>query len=182
MDDLARVLFGGGGELGVVQMALRAAAVFVMMMAMLRIAGRRAIGQHRVFDACTAVLVGSVLSRAVVGASAFWPTIAAGLAIVVLHRLVAMAGVRWPRFESLVNGDKRELVRDGARDRREMARALVTQRDLDEAVRKRTGDEDVPIARAVLERDGAITVKIASSPEGDFRIAKDAVRGKGCKW
>jgi uncharacterized membrane protein YcaP (DUF421 family) len=166
MDDLARVLFGSGDSLDALQMALRAAALFVMMMAMLRIAGRRAIGQHRVHDACTAVLVGSVLSRAVVGASPFWPTVAAALAIVVLHRLVAMAGVRWPRFEALVSGDKRELVRDGVRDAGEMARALVTGRDLDEAVRKRTGDEGVAIVRAVLERDGEITVKVASAEDG----------------
>jgi len=161
MPDLVRTLFGEGSQLDVLQMTLRAAAVFAMMIALVRMAGRRAVGQHRVFDACTTVLLGSVLSRAVVGASPFWPTIAAGLAVVVLHRLVAVAGVHWRWFDDWVSGDKRELVRDGVADAREMRKALVTPGDIDEAVRKRTGDESTPLERAVLERDGEITVKLA---------------------
>lgn len=155
-----RELFGDGTDLDPLQMALRALAVFVLTLAMIRMSGRRSIGQHRVFDACTTVLLGAVLSRAVVGASPFWATMAAGLTIVVLHRLVAMASVRWPRFESLISGDKRVLVREGRRDEAEMRKALITPRDLDEAMRKRTGDETVPLERAVLERDGEITVKL----------------------
>jgi uncharacterized membrane protein YcaP (DUF421 family) len=156
-----RDLFGEGTDLGPLQMALRALAVFVLALAMIRTAGRRSIGQHRPFDACTTVLLGAVLSRAVVGASPFRATMAAGLTIVVLHRLVGMASVRWPWFESLVSGDKRVLVRDGRRDESEMRKALITPRDMDEAVRKRSGDEAVPVDAAVLERDGEITVKLA---------------------
>jgi uncharacterized membrane protein YcaP (DUF421 family) len=159
--DLALVLFGDGPDLDPLQMAMRAVAVFVLAFAMIRVSGRRSIGQHRVFDACTTVLLGAVLSRAVVGASPFWATMAAGLTIVVLHRLVAMASVRWPGFESLVSGDKRVLVREGRRDESEMRKALITPRDIDEAVRKRTGDETAPLVRAVLERDGEITVELA---------------------
>jgi uncharacterized membrane protein YcaP (DUF421 family) len=158
LHDLARTLFGEGERLDALQMALRATVVFVLALAMIRVSGRRSFGQRRPFDACTTVLLGAVLSRAVVGASPFWPTMAAGAAIVLLHRLVAMAGLRWPRFESLVSGDKRELVRDGRRDEKEMRTALVTGRDLDEAVRKKAGDERLPLRRAVLERDGVITV------------------------
>lgn len=154
-------LFGQGDDLGVLQMTLRGAAVFVLTLAMIRLAGRRSVGQHRAFDACTTVLLGSVTSRAVVGASPFWATMAAGAAIVVVHRLVAIASQRWPWFESLVSGDKRELVRAGRCDDGEMRKALVTRRDLDEAVRQKTGDERSPVERAVLERDGGITVKIA---------------------
>ncbi len=130
-------LFGSGTELDSLQMADRAIAVFLLTFAMLRLSGRRSFGQHRAFDACTTVLLGSVLSRAVVGASPFWPTMAAGLAIVVLHRMIASASARWPRFERFVAGDKRELVRDGGRDPRAMLDGLISGRDLDEAVRAR---------------------------------------------
>ncbi len=160
MHDWVLMLFGQGERLDALQMTLRAIAVFALTLLMIRIAGRRSLGQHRAFDACTTVLLGSVLSRAVVGASPFWATMAAGAAIVVLHRLIAMASVRWPWFEAMVSGDKRELVRDGHCDDIEMREALVTRRDLDEAVRKKTGDERVSIQRAVLERDGRITVKV----------------------
>ncbi len=151
--------FGSGTDLDVLQMADRSLVVFVLTFAMLRLSGRRSFGQHRAFDACTTVLLGSVLSRAVVGASPFWPTMAAGLAIVVLHRLISSASARWPAFERFIAGDKRELVRDGARDPQAMLAGLISGRDLDEAVRGKTGDERSPLDRAVLERDGSITVK-----------------------
>ena len=162
MTDLVLALFGDGEALGALQMALRAAVVFVLALAMIRVSGRRSFGQHRPFDACTTVLLGAVLSRAVVGASPFWATMAAGAVIVLLHRLIAMASLRWPRFESLVSGDTRELVRDGRRDQHEMDKALITHRDLDEAVRRKVGDEREPVRRAVLERDGQVTVDPAS--------------------
>ena len=166
MRELASTLFGDGTDLDPLQMALRATAVFVLTLAMIRIAGRRSMGQHRTFDTCTTVLIGAVLSRGVVGASPFWSTMAAGATIVLLHRLIAMASLRWPRFEALVSGDKRELVKGGRRDEDEMHCGLITDRDLDEAVRKKSGDESSPLERAVLERDGSITVKVADGESG----------------
>ena len=165
MSDIVLLLFGEGAELDALQMTLRSVAVFVLTLAMIRVSGRRSVGQHRAFDACTTVLLGSVLSRAVVGASPFWPTMCAGAAIVVLHRLIAMASLRWAWFESLVSGDKRELVGGGRRDEAEMDKALITMRDLDEAVRKKAGDDHVPVRRAVLERDGTITVQVAGDED-----------------
>jgi uncharacterized membrane protein YcaP (DUF421 family) len=159
--DLASTLFGDGTDLDPLPMALRATAVFALTLAMIRIAGRRSLGQHRSFDTCTIVLIGAVLSRGVVGASPFCSTMTAGATIVLLHRLVAVASLHWPWFEALVSGDKRELVKDGRRDQDAMRRGLITDRDLDEAVRKKSGDEASPLERAVLERDGSITVKVA---------------------
>ena len=155
---LVDTLFGQGSELEPLQMTLRAAAVFVLALAMIRIAGRRSFGLHRPFDACTTVLLGAILSRAVVGASPFWSTICAGTTIVLLHRLVGMASVRSRRFEFLVSGDERELVRDGRLDEDAMRKALLTRHDLEEAVRRKTGDEHSHLRRAVQERDGTVTV------------------------
>ncbi len=59
MDELASTLFGQGDDLDVLQMALRGAAVFLLTLAMIRVSGRRSVGQHRAFDACTTVLLGS---------------------------------------------------------------------------------------------------------------------------
>lgn len=160
MRELVNTLFGSGELLDALQMSMRSAVVFALALAMIRVSGRRSFGQRRPFDACATVLLGAVLSRAVVGASPFWATMAAGAAIVLLHRLVAMASLRWPRFETLVSGDKRELVRDGRCDRDELRKALLTGRDLDEAIRKKGGDDHRRVRRAVLERDGVITVDL----------------------
>jgi uncharacterized membrane protein YcaP (DUF421 family) len=77
---------------------------------------------------------------------------------VLLHRLVAVASIHSRRFEALVSGLERELVRDGRLDDEAMRKALLTRHDLDEEVRRETGDERTPLRRAVLERDGTVTI------------------------
>ena len=159
MRSLLELVFGEGQDLTFWQTASRAVVVFVIALLLVRISGRRSFGQHSPFDACTTVLVGAILSRAVVGANAFLPTICAAAAIVIMHRLVGQASVRWPRFEALISGSELHLVRNGKADSDQMRKALITENDLKEAIRKKMGSSDVAgIKGAVLERNGDITV------------------------
>jgi uncharacterized membrane protein YcaP (DUF421 family) len=153
------LVFGSGSDLGIVQMAARAVVIFVLALAMIRLSGRRSFGQHSSFDASMTVLLGAVLSRAVVGASPFFATVAAGLAVVVMHRTIAWISLRWPAFDRLISGSERVLVEGGIQDMESMRKALISERDLAEAMRKKFGaDTQGPPARAVLERDGTVTL------------------------
>lgn len=124
MESFIEVIFGQGQDLAFWQTAARAAVVFLIALVLLRISGRRSFGQHSPFEACTTVLVGAILSRAVVGANAFWPAVCAAAAIVVLHRLMGQASVRWPKFEALISGHELHLVRNGKADSDQMRKAL----------------------------------------------------------
>src|SRR3954453_23269707 len=106
-------LFGTGSDLTATQMALRGVVVSVLTLIMFRVSGRRSLGQRTAFDACITVLLGSILGRGVVGASPFWPTVATGAALVVLHRLMAMLASRVRTFDVLINGHPRLLFADG---------------------------------------------------------------------
>jgi len=140
-------------------MAARAGAVFFITLVLIRASGRRSFGQHSPFDACVTVLLGAVLSRAVVGASPFWSTVAAGAALVVVHRAVALGSSRWARFDDMVNGREIVLIEDGVVDEEGMSSALVSRSNLEEAVRQQLGNAQIEaVARAVLERDGKLTV------------------------
>lgn len=157
--DVLHALFGSGTDLNPPQMAARAIVIFFITLAMLRTSGRRSLRPHNPFDVCTSVLLGAVLSRAVVGASPFWSTVAAGLALVLMHRVVALACVRWPWFDDLVNGQRRNILTGGQIDLRAMRKGLLTFKDLEQAARAQAGTDDLAeLARVVLERDGHITV------------------------
>jgi uncharacterized membrane protein YcaP (DUF421 family) len=160
MADLLRQILGDGTELGPLQMSARAVIVFFAALAMIRVAGRRSHGQHSAFDACIAMLLGAVLSRAVVGASPFASTLAAGLVLVVMHRLVAWCGVRWSAVERVLTGRERVLVERGIKNEAAMLAALISEGDLREAMRKRFGDDDLQrLEQAVLERDGEVSLR-----------------------
>ena len=106
-------------------------------------------------------MLGTILSRAVVGASPFWATVAAAAALVAMHRLVALMAMRWPWFDAWISGHIRELVMDGHINQPAMRKALVNGNDLEQAVRQKSGRENLAeIQRAVLERDGSITVAL----------------------
>ncbi len=152
-------IFGAGNTLDPWQSAARAAVIFVFALVLIRASGRRSFGQHTPFDACITVLLGAVLSRAVMGSSPFWPTVTASAVLVVLHRLVALASNRSRRFEDWVSGREIELVCNGQLDETALRKALLTHRNLAEAVRQKLGTEDLSqVRRAVLERDGKVTV------------------------
>ena len=157
--NVIQAIFGDGRDLDVVQMTCRGALVFVITLLLVRVSGRRSFGQHSPFDACTTVLLGAILSRAVVGASDFWPTIAAGTVLAAMHRLVGELASRSPRFERFVSGPTITLFASGEFRSEAMRRALVSRYDIEQAARTAIQADDLSkIREAVLERNGSISV------------------------
>jgi len=157
--DVVVALFGQGRMLGPGQMVLRAIVVFVIALVLIRIAGRRAFGQRSPVDYVVGILLGSILSRAVVGASPFVATVAASLAIALLHRVIGWACVRSSRLERLLVGAEREVYRNGRFDDAQMRAALITPTDVRESVRQALGADDLSdVDAAILERNGHVSI------------------------
>ncbi len=160
MDAMLR-FFGDGSDLAVHQMFLRGIAVFCIALLLVRLSGRRSFGLHSPFDACTTVLLGAILSRAVVGASPFWATTAAGVALAGMHRLVGFVAARSVRFERFISGRAIVLYADGRFDRAAMRRALVSEYDVRKAAREALQTDDLAtVDRAILEHGGTINVVV----------------------
>jgi hypothetical protein len=91
--------------------------------------------------------------------SPFWPTVAAGTVLVVVHRAIAMACARSKRFERMIKGPNQLLYRSGEIDWAGMRRAGISRADLDEAAR---GKANVPthsdVAEIYIESSGELTV------------------------
>jgi uncharacterized membrane protein YcaP (DUF421 family) len=159
MMDAIYLLFGQGRDLDPLQMSLRAIAVFVTALVMIRISGRRSFGQRSPFDSVVVILLGATLSRAIVGASPFIATVLASLVIVVCHRMLAWVCMRSNAMERLVGGVEREVYSDGAFNERELRAALMTKNDVRESVRQKLGSRSMDkAAAAILERNGEVSV------------------------
>ena len=157
--ELIQTLLGLDAEsLNAGQMAARAVLTFVVTIAVVRLGDKRLFGKGTAFDIIVAIMIGSVMSRAITDSSPLFPTWIAGLVLVGMHRLLALLAYRgW--FGPLVKGNPVLLVKDGQVRREGMREANVTEKDLEQAMRT-TGSEPDPsgVRLAYLERDGSISV------------------------
>jgi len=112
------------------QFCARAFVLFLYGLAFIRIAGKRTFSNLSPLDILVAIVVGSNIGRAMTGKAPFVPALAATLLLVILHRLVAIATVRWNPLSSFVKGKSAILIRDGEIDSEAMKRHDVSHADL----------------------------------------------------
>ncbi len=75
------------------QMALRAILIYAAALLLVRIGSKRFLSQATPFDIIIAIMLGSILSRAINGSAPFIPTVLAGAALVGLHWVFAALAV-----------------------------------------------------------------------------------------
>ncbi|MBN9482550.1 MAG: hypothetical protein BGO70_18390 [Bacteroidetes bacterium 43-93] len=158
MDDVLMKLFGEGKDLTTLQMCDRGIVVFIIAFILIRISGRRSFGARTSFDNIIVILLGAVLSRAVVGVSPFVPVVASCLCIVLLHRLVGWMIAHSPRMARIIEGNKMLLYEKGEFIPGNMGKALVCREDVMQGVRGAALTDDLDkIERIYMERNGSIT-------------------------
>src|SRR5947208_12939948 len=96
MMDMFRAAIGpDNGDATPPQMCVRAVIMLVFGIACIRVAGRRTFAQASPLDIIVAIVVGSNLSRAMTGKAPFVASLTATLLLVILHRVLALAALRW---------------------------------------------------------------------------------------
>ncbi|MBF9253423.1 DUF421 domain-containing protein [Pontibacter sp. 172403-2] len=148
-------------------MSLRAIGIFFAAVLILRIGSSRIFGKNTTFDIVLGVIYGSILSRAITGNAPFWPTLAAALTLVVLHRGLAMLAFYTNiGVGNILKGKPEMLIKNGELQWAAMRRNSVTEHDLCEALRNAGHDADLKSVRlAYLERSGNISVIMKSDEQ-----------------
>lgn len=152
-------LFGQGKDLTALQMSMRGITVFILALVLIRISGRRSFGLHTPLDNIITILLGAVLSRAVVGASPFMPVIICCLIIVLTHRLLGALVSRNEKLGNIIEGKKLLLFKDGRFIDDNMKRAQVCKENIMQGIRESALTDDLnKIDRVYIERNGVISV------------------------
>jgi len=165
MDMLETLVGPDNGDASTAQLCARAAIIFVVGIAFIRIAGRRTFAHASPLDIVVALIVGSNLSRMMTGKAQFWPALAATLLLVVLHRVFAMLTIRWPWLARLMKAEPVVLLRDGQMDRKAMLRHGIGEADLLEGLRLENAELPKDVHLAMLENSGKISVVKPKSAE-----------------
>lgn len=162
MHHLLDVLFGPHADshtITAVQMTTRAIIVFFAALGLLRLSGARTFGGSTAFDLVVKIMLGSIMSRAVVAASPFWGTLLAGLAFVLLHRGLAWGSFHYNWVDKLVKGQVYLLAEKGQPNREQLRQLNLSEQDLREGLHESGNVASLADTEAVyLERDGSISV------------------------
>jgi uncharacterized membrane protein YcaP (DUF421 family) len=162
---IIETLFGEGKDLNTLQMCCRGFVVFFIALVLIRLSGRRTFGKHSAFDNTLAIILGAILSRAVVGASAFVPTVACSLLLVLMHRLLAWISTKNEAFSKLLKGDTIPLYKDGKLHSDNLSRSLVSEKDVLSDVRLKGNTTSLTdVAEIYMETSGEVSV-IKKKPE-----------------
>jgi uncharacterized membrane protein YcaP (DUF421 family) len=151
-------IFGEGKDLTLLQMSARGVIVFFLALILIRVSGRRSFGMHMPLDNIISIILGAILSRAVVGASDFVPVIGVCTVIVVLHRLLAWLVAHHKKVSRLLQGEKILLFEDGKFLSENLGKALVCEEDVMQGVRKSALTENLEKIKLIyIERNGEIS-------------------------
>jgi len=157
-----RGLFGFGsdaGDIGAIGTVLRTIVVYGFTLAIIRLGSKRFLSKATAFDVIVAIMLGSVMSRAINGSAPFFSTLLAGFVLLGMHWLFAILAYRTDWFGSYVKGERILLIKDGEVQRAGMRRGSITHDDLTQALRLNTNQTDpAKIKLAYLERSGQISV------------------------
>lgn len=161
MQDLASALrrwFLGGGAADGAVVLVAAVLVYAAALWITRSGKKRFFGRNTVFDVILALILGSIMSRAVNGDAAYLPTVLAGFLLIGMHFLVGIASTRSSRIGVYVKGRAETVVKDGEVDWDAMRRHHLTQHDLEEAARTNGLPSVDDIREAHFERSGNLSV------------------------
>ena len=145
-------------ELTFLQVATRGVIIFIATLVMVRLSSKRSLAEKTAFDAVLVVIIGSMLSRAINGSAAFFPTLGSGFVLVLLHRLFGLTAYYSHAFGILLKGKPVVLLQNGRLQRKNMLWNHITEHDLEEDMRLEAKTEDLSrIKVARVERSGDIS-------------------------
>ena len=137
---------------------LRATAMFVVVYLLIRLLGKRELGQMTPFEFITLVVVGDLIQQGItqtdfsitaatlaIGTFAFWG--------VVLSWISYLS----PKAEKLLEGEARVLIRDGELLERNLVRDRMTPREVESEMRLAGIATIADVAWALLEPNGKIS-------------------------
>ena len=141
------------------QIVARAILVSGIALLCVHITGRRAYGLKNPFDNVIIFLLGSTLSRAIVGDGALVGVVAGAMALACLHRLVAYISCRSDRFRNFINGKSQVLFDQGIMQESNLKTSLVSPQELEGVVRKEVHLASMAqVKKITMEPSGEVSV------------------------
>jgi uncharacterized membrane protein YcaP (DUF421 family) len=153
---------------------LRTIAVYVVLLVLIRLAGKRDLAELNSMDLVVMLLLSNVVQNAIIGPdnSLLGGAIGAVVLITVNSVMVRWVG-RSERLARVLEGTPTVLASDGQWDTEALRREGLRLADIEAAMRRQGGDGIQEIEELTLEPGGAIVAKLLP---GDQNASVDDIR------
>lgn len=145
--------------MGYLYIILSCLAIYIFIIAAIRIFGKKELSQLSVIDLVFILLISNAVQNAMVGSdSSLIGGLVAATTLFVVNYVFKLLLYRFPKLGKLVQGEPMMLIYKGRLNHHNLTRAKITLDELKEAVREHGISliEDVDLA--VLEMDGNISI------------------------
>ena len=147
--------------------ALRTLLIYGGVVVLLRLAGKRELGQMTVFDLVVVLLLANAVQNAMTGPDfSVQGGLIAALVLILANRAVSVLRLRPGFWGRLLEGTPTVLVEDGQLIAPHLRREGIDERELDMIVREHGVESLGSVKMAVLETDGSISIV----PEGSHVV------------
>ena len=141
------------------EVVLRTAVVYLFLVVVLRISGKREVGQLSVLELVVILVISDAVQNSMVGENTtLWGGLVAVLTLLGLDCALKWAVGRSRRLRGVVEGEPRLLVRDGKLLEKALREEGVDAEEVRRAVRRQGLARVEDVRLAVLETDGTISV------------------------
>jgi uncharacterized membrane protein YcaP (DUF421 family) len=141
------------------ELVLRAIVIYLVLLVVLRLFGKREVGQFTLYDLVLVLLVANAVQPAITGPD----TSLAGGVVIILTLVLVNYGIgqlnhRFKLFHRIFVGMATEIVVDGEYIEHNLDREGLTEDEVESAVREHGLSDVKEVRRAYLEPDGSISV------------------------
>jgi uncharacterized membrane protein YcaP (DUF421 family) len=152
------------------EISARTLIVYGVLLAGVRLAGKREIGQITPFDLVVLLLISNAVQNAMTGPdTSVTGGIAAAGTLLLVNAVVARLRMRWTAFGRFVEGIPVVLVAHGEVQYRSLAREHMTLDEMTAALRQHEVSDVKVVELAMLEVDGTISV-LRRDPQHPTRV------------
>jgi uncharacterized membrane protein YcaP (DUF421 family) len=141
------------------EVVLRTAIVYLFLIAVIRISGKREVGQMSVLELVVILIISDAVQNSMVGQNTtIWGGLVAVLTLLGLDYGLKTLTARSRRLRTAIEGEPRLLARDGRLLQRALREENVEPEQVRSAVREHGFADLKDVRLAVLETDGTISV------------------------
>ena len=141
------------------EIILRTAVVYVVVLVLLRVAGKRELGQMSAVDLVVILVIANAVQNAMTGGdNSLIGGIIAASTLVAMNLIFGRVTNRIPLLEHLFTSEPTLLIDDGKLIQTHLQRENITREDVEMSAREHGIGDLSDVEAAILERDGSISI------------------------